>query len=469
MYDFLLLASVVLFAASCVAFLRHPAASLFHPASFYLAFHGFIFVFRPLLARYYDYDLVYRLYGFQPSIEDKITVILSANLAMVVFVAISIWIAGERIVPVGRSEFDKIRRDLARPALLAIAILTPLALWSQIGNWERRVNNFESMVRDAATGNLINIQGNGWFTDSALMMAPMAVILVWLFRYRWWGWVYFAGFAVLQAGTGTRQALVFAVVSIAIIRLIETQRRWFSWSTVLPILLAGVAFNLLVIDRGSAVRMLFSDDLGPDYVSNEDLDPLEHMDFANLEYFEYIVYAVPQRTGSYDYFAHVLQLATEPIPRALWADKPVGSPVQYFSLWDYGQPIGMTASVPGMGWMSLGYAGVAIQAAIFALIFGFLYRFLLINRLSVVARLAYALAISLSILGFRDGTLLTLFRLAPFYFGPLLLTLLLARFAGFGWHGTAHDRSEFASRDFLDLPPVDRRRALAAQARGEAG
>ena len=421
MYDFLLLASLIAFLGTVLLYLRHDAASLSHPASFYLAFHGFIFVLRPLVARWYEFDFVYRLYGFQPSVEDKITVILGANLAMISFVLASLAIGSRPFRTVEPNMFDEVRRRLMWPILLTAAFLTPLAVGSQIGNWSRRANHFESMVRDAATGAAVNIQGNGWFTDAALMMAPIAVMMVWLARYRWWGWAYFGGFALLQAGTGTRNALVFAIAAIGIAWLLERGRKWFDWRAVVLVLATAIAFNQIVIDRGGAVRELFDDDLGPRYVNEDELDPLEHMDFANLEYFEYIVYAVPQRTGTYDYFAHTLQVFTEPVPRAIWKDKPVGSPVQHFSLWDYGQPIGMTASLPGIGWMSLGYLGIVIQALLFALIFGGAYRLLLQNRGGPFAQLTYALVIATSAVGFRDGTLLTLLRGVPFYFGPLML------------------------------------------------
>ena len=149
---------------------------------------------------------------------------------------------------------DAARRALFWPITLVAAMLTPLALHAQLSNWERRVNNFETMVRDAATGNAINVQGNGWFTDSALMMAPLAVMLLWVSRYRWWGWGYFALFAFLQAGTGTRQAIIFAIAASGIAFLLERGRRWLDWRYVLVWLAAAVAFNQLVIDRGSAVR-----------------------------------------------------------------------------------------------------------------------------------------------------------------------------------------------------------------------
>ena len=61
-YEFLLLASVVLLVFVTIVYLRHPAASIAHPASFYLAFHAFIFVLRPIVARWYEFDFVYQLY-----------------------------------------------------------------------------------------------------------------------------------------------------------------------------------------------------------------------------------------------------------------------------------------------------------------------------------------------------------------------------------------------------------------------
>lgn len=457
MYDFLLLTSLVVFIGTGIAYMRHPAASLAHPASFYLAFHGFIFVFRPLVARWYEFDFVYRLYEFQPSLENKITVILGANLAMLVFVLASLAIGSKPALRTPVWRFEEIRQRMLWPILTAVGLLTPFALISQFANWSRRANHFEAMVRDASTGNLVNIQGNGWFTDAALMMAPMAVMIVWLSRYRWWGWLYFAGFAFAQAGTGSRHALIFAVAAVAICWLLEKGRKWFDWRAVVLVLASLLAFNQLVIDRGGAVRTLVSDDLGESYIAEGELDPLEHMDFANLEYFEYIVYAVPEKTGTWDYFAHTLQIFTEPIPRALWSEKPVGSPIKHFSLWDYGQPIGMTASLPGIGWMSLGYPGIVIQALIFAAIFGLAYKFLLTMRGGPLARLAYALVISMTVLGFRDGTLLTLVRTAPFYFGPFLLALAFARFA----RVRAETPQALEAEQRRAMTPAERRRALA--------
>ena len=426
-YDITLFATLVLFAGVAFAYARHKAASVAHPATFYLAFHGFLFVFRPIVARIYDFDFVYRLYQFQPSISDKVTVLLGANLGLVVFLVASLWAAPRPAPMPDAAAIERARYRLFWPIIAATGLLTPLGLASQISYWGQRATQFETMTRDAATGSLVNTENIGWFTDAALVLAPLAVMLVWLARYRWWGWLYFAGFAFAQAGSGTRGAIIFAVAAILVAWLMETGKRWLDWRTLALGAATVVAFNAIVLDRGSAVRDLVTTDMYDDTLTREELDPLEDMDFANLEYFEYVVYAVPQRTGSYDYFAHYLQIFTEPIPRRLWNDKPVGSPVQFFSLWDYGRPTGMTMSVPGVGWMSLGYPGIVIQVTVFALLFGGAYRYLLLVRGGPMARLAYAMVIATAIVGFRDGTVLTLLRNAPFYFGPLLLALGIAR------------------------------------------
>lgn len=465
MYDFVLTASTLVFCATLIAYLRHPAAALVHPASFYLLFHGFVFVIRPIVARWYDFDFVYRLYEFMPSKSDKITVILGTNLAMLVFVGVALGIAGRPVRQRDPEDYAAMRRALAWPIGLAAMLVTPIAVAAQLGNWRQRVNDFDTMMSVEATGISVNTSSVGWFVEAALMMAPTAVMVVWLARYRWWGWAYFGLFALLQAGSGGRGPLIYAVIAIGVVYLLERGQKWFDWRPVALALLAMVAFNQIVSDRGGAVREAFGGEGSSSRnTALENLDPLEHMDFANLEYFEYLVYAVPQRSGSWDYFANNLQIFTEPVPRVLWPDKPVGSPVQFYSLWDYGRPTGMTASLPGMGWVSLGYLGIIVQAAFFAAVFAWLYNWLLVRRSSPVTRLAYAICIGASLLIFRDGTVLTMLRLTPFYIAPLLIALALARLAGVGQRIELRPGASAPVTGLLGQTPAERRAALARQA-----
>lgn len=461
MYDVLLIASCIVFIGVCLAYARHRAASLFHPATLYLGFHGFIFVIRPLFARWYGFDLVYRVYKFQPSMADKATAILAANLAMLVFVGVSLLIANRPVVEVhGRDLFDRLRQTLAGPIVAACLLLGPLAIGSQLAAWSRRADPYASMAFDAATGITVNVDGNGWFNEAALMLAPLTVLVVWLLQYRPMAWIVFVVSSVLILGSGGRGAFIYSAVALAMIYLLEKRRGWFDWKIALLAAASLIAFNLVVADRGAAVREAFGAEPGESYTAAYDLDPLEHMDFANLEYLEFVVYAVPKRTGSWDYFAQNLQIFTEPIPRALWKGKPIGSPVKFFELWDYGTPIGMTISIPGAGWMSLGYLGVIIQASFFALLYGWVYARLLTRTANPASRLAYALFAATSLVVFRDGILLTLLRETPFYFGPFILVVAIARFSSASLTGQPVTHGSVA----VSSSPADRRKELARRA-----
>ena len=63
----------------------------------------------------------------------------------------------------------------------------------------------------------------------------------------------------------------------------------------------------------------------------------------------------------------------------------------------------------------------------------------------------------------RDGTLLTFVRQLPFYFGPLLVVILLLRILGPSRAAQAH-AWEGPVSDFLAQTPAERRRNLARQA-----
>jgi hypothetical protein len=74
---------------------------------------------------------------------------------------------------------------------------------------------------------MVNVEANGWFTDSALILAPLAVFPVWLVRYRPIGWLIFAIPSVLMLGSGGRGSFIFAATAISTAYLLERGRRWF--------------------------------------------------------------------------------------------------------------------------------------------------------------------------------------------------------------------------------------------------
>lgn len=148
---------------------------------------------------------------------------------------------------------------------------------------------------------------------------------------------------VFRAGTGGRGPFVSAAAACILLWLYDRRRRFPAPRAVAAILAVAVLFLGVGVDRGQALRQI----IGVDNASQVEIQrrkdqPMETMDLANIEFLEYLVYAIPEKTGTYDYFLSSLQVLTEPIPRVWWKGKPVGSPIKLYSLFDYGFPIGMT-------------------------------------------------------------------------------------------------------------------------------
>ncbi len=484
MYDVVLILAALIFCAVSFWYGRSGYFSIYHPFTLYLAFHGFLFVFRPIVARALDFRFIYLLYSFSPTQADKIEAILISTLGMLSF-AFCCFRHGN--VPM-RFNIDRItftERRLLLPAFLAMAaICFPIGFYSLIKLWHDSNNDtaLASMAIDKATQIRINTEGNGYLKEAQLMLASCGAILAWLFRFRLLALLPLATFVVVRAGTGGRGPFVAAAATLGLLWLYDRRQKLPSTSALLGLVLVIAAFNAVGADRGRAIRQWFGTDNTADRQdgASVELRPLEGMDFANLEYLEYLVYAIPQRTHSYSWFTEELQLFTEPIPRELWPGKPVGPPIQLFNLFDYGSPIGMTASLPGLGWAGAGWAGVVFWCGLWGYGLGWIYRKFANGSQTAFQTIAYMTLLSSLIVAYRDGGLVTVARQNIFFMAPILLWLGFAR--GFGVRSAAQVRRMIDARDrlpmshqqpapglplALSLPPAVKRRhaTLAAERR----
>lgn len=429
MYDLALIAGVPLWAGLLWWYLRQPAASAFHPASFYFLFHGVLFMLRPILARVQHFEALYRIYDFTPTPADKLTVLLGADLALVTFVLVCVRVGRQPLV---RAAGTTRRAALPRLTLslwLMAAACLPLAIASLAAGWQTRVTG-SSMVLQAGTGLAINTTGNGYFSDAVLMIGPITVLLAWAMRFRALAFVPLAMFVLVKAGTGGRWPFIMALLSAGLWWMFEHRHRWPPARVVLLAVPLVALFTIVGQDRGASVRALFA---GEALVAAPDLfreRPLESMDFANMEFFEYLAHVVPAKTGTYGWFLDNLQVVTEPVPRVLWPGKPVGAPVQLFALWDYGTPIGMTYSLPGNGWMQAGWLGIVLWTALFAWAYGHGYALFVRSDQSRFKVAIYMILLPVSLQVFRDGVLLSALRTSFFPLVPVLAWRLFARFDG---------------------------------------
>lgn len=469
-YDLVLATSTFAFVALGWFYLRSPGASIFNPATYYLAFHGMVFVIRPIFARVYDFRSIYASVGFVPSLETKINTIVAANVAMVVFVGLCVALCPPLEFHQEEEERDRRGRMMARylPAFIG---LSGLCLWALIWMWGFRESGGRLGEVDLRTGvqGLTNV--SGYFISLTGFMVALGGIFAYLNRFRWWSFLPLLVFSVLRLGVGSRGEFIVACIVLGLLFLFDRRRKWPSAALLALVLPVYLTFSAVVSDRGAALREALTGEAQPEivYYSETELSPLEHMDFGNLEFLEYVVHVVPERSGTYDYFLHNLQLFTEPIPRGLWKDKPFGAPIQPVELYRYGKPIGMTMSVAGVGWYSLGYIGVVLWSAFFGLVYASAYRAFVRSRQTVLAAIAYSLFLGTCIVAFRDGLVLTILKQFLFFAIPVIALwaterlLGSPRMAGNRVFGMGAPVPEPVSS------PAERRAALARQAESPPG
>ncbi len=432
MYLVVLIASLMIFCAVVFAFANSPYVSVFHPFTFYCSFHGLVFVIRPLLSFWLNYEMLYRVFKFMPSQADKITAIGAANVGFLAF-GFFVFRKGAVAMRFKSDAFsDAEKRRLTSYFCWVVALAAPFAFWSLLTTYNMAAN-FEvasNMRRDAASGVMFNTDTTGYFVEAQLMLATLGAVLAWLLRFRLVAIAPLVAFVLLRAGSGGRGPFVTALVSASLFYLYEKRKRMPNIRTLA--LAAVLAFGFVQIgsDRGLTLRSLFGAQTDFREIQTSSLKFGEGMDFANLEFLEYLVTMIPDRTHTYGYFNDVLQVFTEPVPRVLWPGKPFGAPFERISLLDYGNPIGMTRSMPGEGWYSLGWAGVVIWCGLCGYVLGYVYRRFALSEQNTFQVAAYIMFLPILIVAYRDGQLVTVFRQGIFYLGPILLWLAFSRLSG---------------------------------------
>jgi oligosaccharide repeat unit polymerase len=424
MYPTLLFASVAVFLFVALLYVRQDFSSVYHPITLYLLFHGLVFTVRPLFAYWQGYDFLYRVYGFNPSLEVKSTVVLAANLGLLAFVAGAWKMGNAPLVFRQRAADIAHRRRLIPSFVMVLALVAPVALASLYFVY---TSGYAGLRLDLNTGVAINTISNGWILEAQLMLVPLSVLIAWMFRFRWWSLLPLLIFMAFRAGTGGRGPFIVACAAAGLLWLYDSRRRW-PTPRMFALLVPLIALFYFLGQERSLVKTFLED--GKIVEIEEKTGFMQTMDWANLEFFEYLVETVPRKTGTYGYFVDNLQVFTEPVPRKLWKDKPIGAPIKMFNLFDYGKPVGMTYSLPGYGWMQLGYAGVVLWCALWGACLGAIYSRFVRGRQANFQVAFYFAFLPIFIIAFRDGGLVTVARTGVFYLTPILIWMWMTKALG---------------------------------------
>jgi len=403
-------------------FLSSSQASLFHPATVYIVFHGLVFVLRPWLVYTFNFDSVWKYIGFVPTDAQFVQTLLVTSVALVVFVFVSFWVGR---MPVGFSSRPAFSfSDGERIGLLAATlILMPLLAYSIY-----ITNTGQSSGAHAANGVFIMTNSTGYINDAQYILAPLLCAWLLLTRFHLLNLIPIVVYLGYRTWCGwSRFTIITFLLTVVLTYCWYHRKKWVPKWTIAVALPTLILFNVLGHNR----------DLLQSYIKGQPAAALEFsagmtsmekmrlaadtQDFANFDYLAYLLSIMPDRTGTYTYGTQHLQLLTEPIPRILWSEKPIGSPINYFNIMDYGNFMGLTMSMPGDGWFSGGWIGLVITMAVGAALAGAFHRWFWHHSDSPIAALFYASAVAMLIQWYRDGGYVSMAKFMFWDWLPLIL------------------------------------------------
>lgn len=399
----------------------------------YLAFHFMVFVQRPLVVYTFDLRSEFEFMRYMPTEDIFLKTLFVSDLGLLSFVAA--YLAALRFQPLEPTfNYIAVSRSEARSFLMAFLLLLPLILYSIFLALTMRqaygVEVFQElgeieMTIDPATGQKLFADTTAYVVNARNFLFPFAALLIHMTRGRWWSFVAIFLCALIALQLGERWEIVISTLVASMMTLYIHGRRTFTTVNYAGMVIVLALFVMIGQNRDSLIKLLTTGDFEFTFdIAKSSFGA--HPDFANFDFLTYVIAKVPDASGTYSYFTQYLGILTQPIPRMLWPDKPVGSPVEWVNLNAYGTFASRTPSLVGDGWMSLGYAGVVITMGLCGGFFGMMFKRFCQPRISIYFYLAYFWMVGLLLQWARDGGYKIL-DFCLFCIGPLVLAYWIER------------------------------------------
>lgn len=396
--------------------------SIFHPTTVYLLFHCIVFCIRPTLVYFFDFDQVWRYIGFWPTENELVLALYLSSAALIVFCsafAVTCPHPGPKDIAFSR-EFTLSER---RAFWTMAAALTPLGIYSILA----------ANVQGERVGGVFIMTGtSGYINDLQQVLITISILVIVMGRWRWYSFIPLLIFLYYRAIQGWgRWTIILTVFALILFHSWKHRRNFPAFKYIVPLPLLFILFANLGLDR-SYVRNMAE---GNAEETRDVLDESETfasrfdtLDFANFDYLTYIVAVVPEETETYTYASQYLQIFTEPIPRRLWKGKPVGPPIVFFNLNDYGNFNGLTPSLVGDGWMSGGWIGALATMAVAGWALGLLYNWFIRNQDNIFHCFTFLIINAVIVQLYRDGGI-SIAKFLLFCLLPIFAWRFLARYA----------------------------------------
>jgi hypothetical protein len=428
-------AQLLVFVAIVIGYSFDRSASMFHPLTFYFLFHFIVFVLRPFMVYYLGFEGRWVYMGFRPTQDQFNFTLFLSTIALLVFTLVC-WITGRSEPDLSRVNLKDFTSAQSKALVWTWGLLGPLAVYSaffaaQPVGFDDDVSDIQ-MTTDIVTGTTIYVNTTGYLVDAQTMLGPLAVMLMWRFRFALWTWGLLIAFVLYRSFLGGgRWVMITTILMLILIQLLRRKKKWFQIRYVAVLFPVFFLFQTIGADRN-----VFRDYVGAapqvqqfSFKYRDErtwLQKQDNPDFANFEFLAFILWAVPDRSHTYTYFTQYLQLFTEPIPRILWPSKPVGAPVKILNLNDYGNFVGLTTSLVGDGWISAGWLGVVVTMSIVGFILGLYHRRFWQRIDNPQNIMIYCTFLPLVIVWFRDGGI-SIAKYALFTIFPILVWQLFTK------------------------------------------
>ncbi len=429
MIELALIAQVVVWLLFLGLFFATRQASIFHPVTVYLAFHGLVFVLRPILVHQFDFDTNWSYMRFKPTDHYFAQTLAVSSVAMICFVCACVAAGWSHRTFACTTSPGFTPRELRAFAITALLLL-PAMVYSIFATR----NGIEG---ERVNGIYIMTHSTGYVNEAQHFIMPILCVGMVVTRFHWMNILLSLAYIGYRTWFGwSRWTILLFLLMVTLTYCWYHRKRWIPfWSVGIAVPLL-VLFNLLGHNRdilkstlsGERVQVLNHD---PGMTQEEKIKKqLDTQDYANFDYLSYVVSVVPERTAAYSWGLQYLQLFTEPIPRILWRGKPVGSPVRSdVNLGAYGNFVGLTVSLAGDGWITGGWIGLIITLSTVGGLLGWAHRSFWKNIQSNKASLLYLVGIAMAPQWYRDGGI-SIAKFLLFTTTPLILWILLNWFLG---------------------------------------